>query len=94
MADARLDALAYATVSERPAPLGEEQEDERSCRLAANSGLPALSLPAGFTDDGIPVGLELLGRAWDEARLFELGYAFEQATRHRRPPASTPPLRR
>src|SRR5262245_2790606 len=38
MADARLDALAYATVSEKPARLGEEQQDERCCRLAANSG--------------------------------------------------------
>jgi Asp-tRNA(Asn)/Glu-tRNA(Gln) amidotransferase A subunit family amidase len=94
MADQRLDALAYATVSQKPAALGEEQKDERSCRLAANSGLPAITVPGGFTAEGIPVGVELLGRAWAEDRLIELAYAFEQATHHRHPPASTPPLPR
>ena len=43
-------------------------------------------------DDGLPVGLEFLGRAWDEATLFKLAYAYEQATHHRRPPEATPPL--
>jgi len=38
--------------------------------------------------------VELLGRAWSEPQLIKLAYAYEQATRHRRPPASTPPLDR
>jgi Asp-tRNA(Asn)/Glu-tRNA(Gln) amidotransferase A subunit family amidase len=46
----------------------------------------------GFVGDGLPVGLSILGDAWSEARLIEIAYAYEQATRHRRPPASTPPL--
>jgi amidase len=37
--------------------------------------------------------MTIYGRPWDEATLFRLAYAYEQATRHRRPPASTPPLR-
>jgi amidase len=41
----------------------------------------------------LPAGLQLFGRPFDEARLIRLAYAYEQATRHRRPPASTPPLR-
>ena len=49
-------------------------------------------MPAGFTDDGLPVGLEFLGRAYDEPTLLGLTYAFEQGTLFRRPPASTPPL--
>jgi amidase len=51
-------------------------------------------VPAGFTADGLPIGLELMGREFDEALLLKLAYAYEQATRNRRPPATTPPLAR
>ncbi|HZK88761.1 MAG TPA: amidase family protein [Stellaceae bacterium] len=91
MADARLDALAYPTMRRKAALIGETQTGI-NCRLSANSGLPALTVPAGFTADGLPVGIELLGRAWSEGLLLGLGYAYEQATHHRHPPASTPPL--
>jgi amidase len=49
---------------------------------------PAISVPAGFTDDGLPVGLQIVGRYKDDASVLQLGYAFEQATRigERRPP--------
>ena len=93
MDELRLDALAYPTIPYRPALLGETQQEEHGCQLAANSGLPALSMPAGFTADGLPVGIELLGRTWAEGRLIEIAYSFERATRHRRPPETTPPLR-
>ena len=49
-------------------------------------------MPAGFTDDGVPVGVELLGPAWSEAKLLSIAYAYEQATHPRRPPSSTPAL--
>jgi hypothetical protein len=60
--------------------------------LSASTGFPALTVPAGFTRNGLPVGLELLGRAWSDARLLALGFSFEQSTRHRRTPVFTPPL--
>jgi len=41
----------------------------------------------------LPLGVTFLGRAWDEARLIRLGYAYEQATKHRRAPASTPAIK-
>jgi Asp-tRNA(Asn)/Glu-tRNA(Gln) amidotransferase A subunit family amidase len=85
----RLDALAYPTIRRKAALVGEEQPGD-NCLLAAISGLPAITVPAGFTADGMPVGLELLGRAWEDAQLLGLAYAFEQATRHRRPPGATP----
>jgi len=51
-------------------------------------GLPALAIPAGFARNGLPIGLQLIGRAFDEATLFAAGHAFEQATEwHRRVPA-------
>jgi amidase len=93
MADNRLDALAYPTIRRKANVVGQPQAGT-NCHLSANSGLPAIVLPGGFTPDGFPVGVELLGRAWSEAQLIKLAYAYEQATRHRRPPASTPALGR
>lgn len=51
------------------------------------AGLPALSLPCGFTKDGLPVGLQIVSRAWGESKVLNAGYAFEQATEwHTRKP--------
>lgn len=86
MARHRLDALAYPTHRRTARPIGEAQP-EGNCQLSANSGLPALSLPAGFAEDGLPVGLELLGPRWSDARLLAFAHALEQAIDRRRPPA-------
>lgn len=53
---------------------------------------PALSVPAGYIGESLPQGLQILGRAWDEAKIIGYAYAYEQATHYRRPPASVPPL--
>jgi Asp-tRNA(Asn)/Glu-tRNA(Gln) amidotransferase A subunit family amidase len=86
-----LDALVYPTMRRRPVFAGDVQLGS-TCALSAQTGLPALSLPAGFTGDGLPVGIELLGRAFGDVRLVSLGYAFEQLGPRRRPPFSTPAL--
>ena len=86
-----LDALVYPTMRRRPVFPGDVQLGS-TCGLSAQTGLPALSVPAGFTSDGLPVGIELLGRAFSDVRLVSLGYAFEQLGPRRRPPFSTPPL--
>jgi len=86
-----LDALVYPTMRRRPVFPGDVQLGS-TCGLSAQTGLPALSIPAGFTSDGLPVGIELLGRAFSDVRLVSLGYAFEQLGPRRRPPFSTPPL--
>jgi amidase len=101
MADQRLDALAYATF-DYPAPKIPADALTRTTidstgpgnnrRLSPVIGFPAITVPAGFTVDGLPVGLELMGRAFSEPLLLKLAFAYEQGTRHRRPPASTPPL--
>ena len=87
----RLDAMAYPAMRRKPALIGEAQTGS-NCSLSAVSGLPALSVPAGVTNDGLPIGLELLGRAFDEARLLALAYSYEQASHPRQPPFSAPPL--
>jgi Asp-tRNA(Asn)/Glu-tRNA(Gln) amidotransferase A subunit family amidase len=60
--------------------------------IAAQSWMPSICLPAGFTPAGVPVGMEMIAPPYHEPDLFRLGFAFEQLTHWRRPPASTPPL--
>jgi aspartyl-tRNA(Asn)/glutamyl-tRNA(Gln) amidotransferase subunit A len=61
-------------------------------RTANLAGLPALSLPAGFSGDGLPLGVQLLGRPGEEATLLALGRAFQDATGHHRREPRFPPL--
>jgi len=52
---------------------------------AAVAGYPNINVPAGFSHE-LPIGISFFGRAWSESTLIKLAYAFEQATKHRRPP--------
>ncbi len=81
--------------AEYPTVVEDERQDSylgwmRSCSSISATGLPALSVPAGFTDDGLPVGLQVVGPPRGDRRVLEVGHAFEQATRHgqRRPPSA------
>ncbi len=86
-----VDVLAYPTSGRRPVLAGDPQLGS-TCALASQTGLPAITMPAGFTADGLPTGLELFGRAFSDAQLVGYAYAFEQAHRRRRPPPNTPAL--
>src|SRR5688572_15517921 len=90
----RLDGLIYPTMQRRPVLVGEAQPGT-TCSLSSHSGMPALSIPAGFTNDGLPVGLEMMGKPFDDAKLVAMAYAFEQSPggTRRRPPLTTPVLR-
>jgi amidase len=95
----RLDAILYPHQRRLVVPIGEDQL-ERNGVLSNSTGFPALAFPGGFSTPtaaapiGVPVGLEILGPEWSEPTLFKLAYAFEQRTRPRQPPPSTPPLPR
>ena len=91
MDEQKLDALVYPTLRRKPAVIGEAQEGS-NCQMSPSTGFPAIAMPAGFTDDGLPVGVELLGRAWAEPDLLAMAYAYEKAVHPRRPPPTTPPL--
>ncbi|WP_339858699.1 amidase family protein [Pseudohongiella acticola] len=85
----QLDLIAYPPISAMPVLTGENQPGN-NCSLSGNSGFPALSLPIGFSDTGLPMGLELLGRYLSDVELLALGYAIEQSWPQRRAPATTP----
>ncbi|GAC1545393.1 MAG: amidase [Vulcanimicrobiaceae bacterium] len=97
MDDAKVDTLVYPEQKRLVVPIGESQID-RNGILAAMTGLPVVVIPAGFSTPtasaplGVPVGVELLGRAWSEPRLLGLAFSMESATHIRKPPASAPPL--
>jgi Asp-tRNA(Asn)/Glu-tRNA(Gln) amidotransferase A subunit family amidase len=96
MDSAELDALVYPTWSNPPRLIGDLNTPggDNSQLFSPSTGFPAITVPMSYTRGGtLPAGLQFFGRPWSEATLIRLAYAYEQATHHRRPPSSTPPLR-
>jgi amidase len=100
MADYQLDALVYPTLEHAPPRIPAdiltrwERESSRGSNAALSSatGFPALTVPAGFTSEGLPIGLSLFGRPFSEGILLQMAYAYEQSSPRREPPTTTPPL--
>lgn len=93
-----LDAIVFPTVQIIP-PTQERLQSGISTAeyptntvIGSQSSCPAVSMPAGFTDEGLPVGVELLGAPYAEPRLIELAAAYEMQAKTRQPPESTPEL--
>jgi amidase len=92
----KLDAFVYPTWSNPPRRIGDlnTPHGDNSQFFSPTTGFPAINVPMGFTRGGtLPAGMTIYGRAWSEANLIKIAYAFEQSTHHRKPPASTPPLK-
>jgi aspartyl-tRNA(Asn)/glutamyl-tRNA(Gln) amidotransferase subunit A len=93
-----VDVLVTPTAPIPPPTLGELKQNPdllrpREILLLRNTrpvnvwGLPAISVPCGFTSAGLPIGLQIIGPHWEEARILQLAHAYEQATAwHRREP--------
>lgn len=87
----RVDAIVAPTtpvtaprIGEKLLNIGGTEETSRSALIRTNrpanfTGLPALSIPCGWTDESLPVGLQLIGRRWEEESLLAIGRLFEQA---------------
>jgi len=60
--------------------------------LASNSGLPSILMPTGYTAAGLPIAIEIIGKPFDDLRLLQVAYAYEQSSHRRKAPTSTPAL--
>jgi Asp-tRNA(Asn)/Glu-tRNA(Gln) amidotransferase A subunit family amidase len=88
-----LDAIAYPVSPTTAAWIGAAQVNWDATR-AAYAGTPAIVVPAGLSANGLPVGLELMGRPFAEATLIAIAAGYEAHTSHRAHPPTTPPLDR
>jgi Asp-tRNA(Asn)/Glu-tRNA(Gln) amidotransferase A subunit family amidase len=98
MADNNLDAIVHKAVEHQPTLISQGVNPPYVDQKGAphlNTFLvfvPTIVVPAGFTRDRLPAGISFLGRPYDDGTVIKLAYSYEQATLHRRPPASTTPL--
>ncbi|GGA84785.1 amidase [Ornithinibacillus halotolerans] len=89
---ARLEDLRLSQQDGIDKAIAEEQLDallfvnNYGASIAAKAGYPSITVPAGYTEEGKPVGVTFTGLAFSEPLLIELGYAYEQATNHRKTP--------
>jgi amidase len=91
---ARVEALALPVWTFPPVLLGDRGQSPQGGLTFIGSALqwPVMTVPIGFVGEQLPIGMQLLGRPWSEPRLIRFAYSYEQATRHRHPPRSAPPL--
>lgn len=88
----QLDAVVYP-YSTLPPPRWDATEGGTGGNsLASNSGLPSILMPTGYTSAGLPIAIEIIGRPFDDVTLLQVAYGYEQASRRRAPPSTTPPL--
>jgi len=98
MADHKLDAIVHKAVEHQPTLITDGINPPYVDQKGAphiNTFLiyvPSIVVPAGFTRDHLPAGITFLGRPYDDGNMIKYAYAYEQATKHRKPPASVTPL--
>ena len=90
-----MDVIIYPTWSNPPRKVGDMQSPagDNSQTIPPHTGMPGISVPMGYVDGRWPAGLQMVGRLFDEPTLIRVAYAYEQATRHRRPPERFPGAR-
>jgi amidase len=86
------DALLYPANVARPhtheGGLARYGSEPGTCEESALTGLPQVTVPAGFFGERFPMGISLLGRLWDDKQLLEIAAAYERTATHRRPPST------
>jgi amidase len=84
--------LAKTVSGAAPPAGGRDSRAIRGGGIVASTGLPGIVMPAGYTKDNLPVGIEFIGKSFDDLRLLQIAYGYEQATQKRQSPRITPPL--
>ncbi|MEP3388012.1 MAG: amidase [Reichenbachiella sp.] len=87
-----LDAIVYPSWNKKPARIDffeEEYGGDNNQIIAPHTGQPAFTVPMGYCSDNLPVGIQFLGRMYDEPTLIKLSYAYEQGTQHRKAPQAS-----
>lgn len=93
-----LDAIAFPDVQVIPPRMSDLSNRYTTANYPTNTPIgaqtqcPAISVPGEMTDEGLPVGIELLGKPYHEHQLIEMAYAYEQRMNSRQPPETAPPL--
>jgi Asp-tRNA(Asn)/Glu-tRNA(Gln) amidotransferase A subunit family amidase len=96
MEDKGVDVFVYPTWGNPPRKLGDMRSPagDNSQLIPPHTGLPAVTVPMGFTYKKLPAGIQMVGKLFGEPELIKIAYAYEQATQHRRPPSGFPNLRK
>lgn len=91
---AKVDAIVFPVWTYPPKVNGDRGQSPQGSMTFIGSATqwPVMVVPMGFVGEDLPMGMQIFGRPWTEGQLIKYGYAFEQATHHRRPPPSAPPL--
>jgi amidase len=95
MEEHRLDAIVYPTWSNPPRKIDDNESPagDNSQLIPPHTGFPAITVPMGFTPEGLPAGLQIVGKLFEEPIILKIAYAYEQATQHRKPPSAFPALK-
>jgi amidase len=88
----RLDAIVYPYSTLPPPRWDASGGGTGGNSLASNSGLPSILLPTGYTGDGLPIAIEIIGKPFEDVRLLQVAYGYEQASKRRKAPSTTPAL--
>jgi amidase len=91
---AQVDALVFPVWNFPPKINGDRGQTPAGSMTFIGSATqwPVMVVPMGFVDEELPMGMQIFGRPWTEGQLIKYGYAYEQATHHRRPPPNAPLL--
>ncbi|PYS11120.1 MAG: amidase [Acidobacteria bacterium] len=91
---ARVDALVFPVWTFPPKINGDRGQTPQGQLTFIGSATqwPVVVVPMGFVGENLPMGFQFLGRPWSEGPLIRFAYAYEQLTRHRRPPPTAPPI--
>lgn len=88
MKEQHVDYIIYPTWNNPPRKLGDDKSPagDNSQLIPPHTGMPAITVPMGFTYEKLPAGIQIVAKHFNEGGLLSVAYSYEQATQHRRPP--------